>query len=141
MRGYSLLEMLVAVAVIGTVTALGVPQLGRLRAPYAADNAARMIVSHIQTARQQAIARNVRFRINYGSSSYTVQREASPGNFVTDTGLIRLPTGVTLSAPNPSNPIFDSRGMLTGNVTFNVTTANAHTRTITINVLGKATIS
>ena len=61
--------------------------------------------------------------------------------FTANAALVKLPTGVTLSAPNPSNPIFDTRGMLVGNVTFTVTTPHATTRTVTINVLGKATIT
>ena len=140
-RGYSLLELLIASAILGSLLALGVPQLSRMRAPYAADGAAKRIKADLQMARQQAIARNVRYRVNFGTTSYTVEREVAPGNFAAATALMKLPTGTSLTAPNPSNPIFDTRGMLVGNVTLTVTTTNATTRTITINVLGKTTIS
>ena len=114
-----------------------------LRAPYALSGAAHQIVGDLELARQRAIARNKRFRVNFNASagSYVLEREEAPSSFVADGATQKLPHGAVLGTVNPGNPIFDTRGMLAAGVTLSVTVPNAGTRTVTINVLGKTTVS
>ena len=58
-----------------------------------------------------------------------------------DTAVQKLPAAATLGTVNPGMPIFDTRGMLGATVTLSLTVPNAGTRTVTINVLGKTTVS
>jgi len=142
-RGFTLMEVLTATAITLVLLAIGVPQMARLRGPYALVSATRQIASDLQTARQRAIARNARYRVNFNAAaqSYTLEREASANTFVSEGGVQKLPTGVTVTAANPGNPIFDTRGMLAADVTVSVAVAGTGTRTVTVNVLGRTTIS
>jgi Type II transport protein GspH len=142
-RGASLFEVLTASAIMATVLGIGVPRVAMLRAPYALSGAAHQIVADIELARQRAIARNKRFRVNFSSvaGSYVLEREEAPNSFVADGATQKLPHGATLGTVSPGNPIFDTRGMLAANTTVPVTVTGAGTKTVTINVLGRTTIN
>ncbi len=135
------MEVLTATAITLVLLAIGVPQMARLRAPYALVSATRQITSDLQTARQRAIARNTRYRVTFNAGSYTLERESSGNTFVSEGGVQKLPAGATVTAASPGNPIFDTRGMLTADVTVSVSVEGSGTRTVTVNVLGKTTIS
>ena len=140
-RGASLLEVLISTALFSLVLGIAVPNLRALSAPWALKGATNQIVADLQVARQRAIARNARFRVTFTAPrSYVLEVETSPNTFVADTALQKLPSAATLGA-NPGTPIFDTRGMLAATVTLSVTVPNAGTRTVTINVLGKTTVS
>ena len=141
-RGVSLLEILIATAIFASLLGIGLPRLSRLRAPYALSGATRQLQAALQAARMRAIARNVRFRVNFNTSAqtYTLQREVG-GSFVDDSAPQRLPAGAVIGTVTPNNPTFDTRGMLTAQVTVPVTVASSGTRTVTVNVLGKTTIN
>ena len=114
-----------------------------LRAPYALSGAAHQIVGDLQLARQRAIARNTRYRVNFNGAagSYVLEREAAPSSFVADGATQKLPHGAVLGTVTPGNPIFDTRGMLAANTNVPVTVTGAGTKTVTINVLGRTTIN
>jgi Tfp pilus assembly protein FimT len=114
--------VLATTAITVTLLAIGVPQLTRLRAPYALAAASRQVATDLQTARLRAIARNERYRVNFdpATKSYTLEREASANSFVADGGMQKLPAGATVTAPSPGNPIFDTRGMLAADVTVSI---------------------
>jgi Tfp pilus assembly protein FimT len=141
-RGATLLEVLITAAILLALLAIGVPNLSRLQSTYARAGAARQIASDLQAARQRAIARNVRYQVTFdvAHATYTIQREQA-GSWVADSAPQPLPAGAMLGTVQPSNPIFDTRGMLTAQVTVPVTVSGSGTRTVTINVLGKTTIS
>jgi len=142
-RGATLLEVLTATGIMVCLMAIGVPQMTRMRAPYAVQSATRQIEADIQVARQRAIARNARYRVNFDTANktYTLERESSPNVFVADGGTQKLPKLITMTGPNPGNPIFDTRGMLAADVSVSIGSGGAHTRTVTVNVLGRTTIS
>ena len=140
-RGASLLEVLTASAIMATLLGVGVPRVVTLRAPYALSGAVHQIAADLELARQRAIARNKRFRVNFSSGRYVLEREEAPNSFVADGATQMLPHGATLGTISPGNPIFDTRGMLTANTTIPVTVTGAGTKTVTINVLGRTTIN
>jgi Tfp pilus assembly protein FimT len=142
-RGATLLEVLTVTAITVTLLAIGVPQMTKLRAPYVLASASRQIATDLQAARLRAIARNTRYRVNFNSAAktYTLESESSPNTFVAEGGAQTLPRGATVTAPSPGNPIFDTRGMLGSDVTVSVSVAGSGTRTVTVNVLGRTTIS
>jgi Tfp pilus assembly protein FimT len=140
--GYTLFELLVATGLMLLLLAIGVPGLSRLRAPYAMAGATRQIAADVQAARQRAIARNTSYRVNFdqANATYTVERQVGVA-WVADGAVQRLPAGVQLGAINPGNPVFDSRGLMAADVTIPVIKTGATTRTVTVNVLGRTTIS
>jgi len=138
--GMTLIEVLVAMALFAVLYAIAVPNLQAMRAPYALESATYQVASHLNMARQRAIARNQRYRLVFATGSYHMEREASPSSFVNDSATFAMPDGVVIGSPNPSDPIFNSRGMLAANVSVTVSMAGVGTKTVTTNVLGHTTI-
>lgn len=140
-RGFTLLEMLIATGILAMVLAIGVPNLVTMRGPYALKSASQQVAADLQLARQRAIAQNTRYRVTFSAGSYVLERETSSNSWVQDSGVQKVPPGATIGGASPGNPVFDSRGMLAGDVTVPITVDGIGTRTVTINVLGRTTIS
>jgi len=141
--GYTLLECLTASAVMGITLAIGIPNLARLRAPYSLSGAAQRIAADLQAARQRAIARNATYRVNFDrtTNTYRLERQVTPGTFVAEGASQALPRKATLGVLYPGNPTFDSRGLLTSDVSIPVSVTGLGSRTVSVNVLGHVTIS
>jgi len=140
--GRTLMEVLIACGILGLLTAIGIPSFSRIRAPYARATATRQIAADLQLARQRAIARNVRYRVNFNTSggTYTIEAD-NAGNWVAETAPQKLASGVALGTVTPTNPVFDTRGMLAADVSVPVTVSGSGTKTVTTNVLGKTTVN
>ena len=141
-RGTTLLDVVIASGIMLVLLAVGVPNLSRLRSPYALAGATRQIAADLQATRLRAIARNVSYRVNFdvAHGSYTIERSQA-GSWVADSAPQPLPRGTQLGTVSPGNPVFDTRGMLAAQVTVPVTVSGSGSRTVTVNVLGKTTIS
>ena len=141
-RGTTLLDVVIASGIMLVLLAVGVPNLSRLRSPYALAGATRQIAADLQATRLRAIARNVSYRVNFdvAHGSYTIERSQA-GSWVADSAPQPLPSGAQLGTVSPGNPVFDTRGMLPAQVTVPITVSGSGSRTVTVNVLGKTTIS
>jgi len=133
--------MLIASSVFATLVATGLPQLSRLRVPYAVMGASRQIAAAIGSARQRAIARNTSYRVRFDTSAktYTVERQ-SGGNWVQDQAPQKLASGLSFG-DIPANPVINANGTLAAAVTIPVMGTAAHTRTVAVNVLGQTSIN
>jgi type IV fimbrial biogenesis protein FimT len=138
--GFTLIEVLVAMALFTVLYAIAVPNLQAMRAPYALESEAYQIAAHLNMARQRAIARNTRYRVVFTTSGYHIEREASANTWVLDSATFVPAHEVNIGAANPSNPIFNSRGMLAANVSLPISVTGVGTKTVTTNVLGQTTI-
>jgi Tfp pilus assembly protein FimT len=140
-RAASLLDLLIASSVFATLIATGLPRLARLRVPYAVMGASRQIAAMIGSARQQAIARNTSYRVRFdtGARTYTVERQ-SGGGWVQDQAPQKLATGLTFG-DIPANPVINANGTLAAAVAIPVIGTAAHTRTVSVNVLGQTSIN
>lgn len=141
-RGASLLDVLIAATIFSTLLAIGLPSLARLKTPYAVRNTALQIEAALQLARHRAITTNSSYRVTFNSSAgtYVLERNTGGNTWVADGATMMLPYGISLGTI-PTNPVFDTRGTLPAAVTIPVSMSGAHSRTVTINVLGKTTIS
>ena len=115
-RGFSLLEVMMVIAIMLIVLAVAVPNLTSINANYALDGTARSIGALVQRSHFDAIADSTGYRILiYASTSatspnsYKRQRvvpaapfAAAAGNVYADLGdPIELPSGVDLSSNAP----------------------------------------
>ena len=75
-RGFSLIELLVATALVVIVGTIAVPQFQRYSNNTDLKNAARQMSGDCSAAKQMAIANNLDYRIaiNVGGNSYTLSR-------------------------------------------------------------------
>lgn len=132
-RGFSVLELVVVVAITLVLVALTGKAMFSAVNAYRVSSSARQIASWVQVARMKATARDTRYRIITSGRTYSMQRynrgssawEDDPG-----TVAITLPPGVNFSATTPvslSTPpegstlsqatdmTFNSRGLLVNN--------------------------
>lgn len=146
-RGYSLIEMLTATAILAAVLAIGIPNLMDLGSPYALNSAVSQVAADLHDARMRAIARNCSYRVNIDptAGTWVLERETVPGSgtFVADSRRQELPRGAEFGSVT-ADPVFTSQGMLQQQVTIPVSVTGKNytgTKTVTINVLGHTTIS
>ena len=99
-RGYSLVELLVAVSIFGLLAALGLPHLDTRRQDI--QTTAAQVIADYRWARNRAITSGVHFGIEWTSSnSYEVQRmkQAANGTWSKDVTVKRvtLPSYATIN--------------------------------------------
>jgi type II secretion system protein H len=114
-RGFTLTELMVVVAIMGSLTAVATPSLARWLTSIRMESATREIASTLQLARVKAITQNTSMRINFdtAANTYQIQQIASanltpcsanptPWNNIETAK--KLPTGVKL-AQVTGNPV------------------------------------
>jgi prepilin-type N-terminal cleavage/methylation domain-containing protein len=141
-KGFTLVETIVVVAVIGVVSAIAVPQMGILMDRYRLEGAARLISADLQNARMTAIKENRSIRAEFDFLAHTYSF------FQVDTGqniLIRNLNGEypTISAYKASGGsiTFTSTGETLNNVNASVITVGpSASKTIEIKDTGRIAI-
>ncbi len=115
--GFSLVELLAVLVVVGIVTALAAPNLTRWIENYRVKAAARQLVGDLQSVRMKAISEKVDHRISFdnGNRSYTLQKWNS-------TSSLWNQVGITRSLASDGNPYFQRGVNMADNFTNHVAT-------------------
>jgi len=108
-HGVSLIELVVAVALVSIMTAIALPSWNKLLPSYQLDSSVRQFQSELHLIKMRAVAENASFQLVYsnGADAYTIQRES------TIVAMKPMPTGVVVT--NAGAISFSSRGTAAAN--------------------------
>lgn len=140
--GFSMIEMVIVLAIMGIVSAIAAPNFMRYMAERRLNGAARMVMSDLMNARMLAVTlgRNVRVTFSTSASaSYIYDATGTPAtrNVQTSFGY----HDVSVSANN--NPTFTPTGRLSGITPCTATLTSAaltQTKTLTVSSVGRVVI-
>jgi len=114
---FSLAELLIAISIIGILTAIGVPKFGKIRDRASLANATTRVTRALFAARQSAIQRGKHAYFRHSNSVIWVIVDTS-GNFSADSIIVTPPVdlsnnyGVQVTAPAGVTSIeYDPRGV------------------------------
>jgi prepilin-type N-terminal cleavage/methylation domain-containing protein len=146
-RGFSMLEVIVALAVVALALAIALPQLNSSPQNLGAD--VQDFTNNLQVGRELGVSRSVHYRLSTSAGGYRMQWcdptqvDCTSVSSWTTERTISLRQNVTLSAPTPAIVEFDTRGYLvlqggqSAPLTFSlVDTKRSWTKTVTINSVG-----
>lgn len=144
--GFTLLEMMIVVAVMGILSAIATPNLMSYMAERRLNGAARMVMSDLMAARQKAVSINQQVKVSFVSNhAYRIWNDADKNGTVADNEGDNLLkdihpdyNDVTFSAS--ANPIFYPRGTA-GMTTVTLTSSRTGTsKSVTVAITGRVKI-
>ena len=152
-RGWTLLELMVVVAILGVLVKISLPTIQNTILAYRLGAAASSVASAIQKTRYQAIMTGCSYTIAFtsGSTTYQVQSQAisgtppaCAGSFTNVGAAIPWTTGGGISL-NPSTTLqFNPNGIVTattGTLSLTLSNGSASTRTITVSGVGNVKVT
>jgi len=140
--GFSLMELMVAIAILGILAAVAIPNVVAWRNDSQFSAAVRQVKSVIEGARMKAIKTNLPVDIFFnGTNTFNSQTRSIVAGVAVLNPLVphQLPTGATVNSNNAGQLTFNNRGMAT-NCTVTVQHTNGLSNQIVVNITGSSRI-
>lgn len=137
--GFSLIEILIVVALIAVLAGTAAPIVAEGVRQYAINSAGQQVASTIRAARFQAVARNQELRVRFNYPAAGQYQVVLNSNGTTPVGEVQLlPSGISFGMPTDLQFRTTGRLLNVGAVTFVVTNGNAaQDRTIAVSTSGQ----
>jgi prepilin-type N-terminal cleavage/methylation domain-containing protein len=140
--GFSLMELMTTIAIIGILAAIAVPNVITWRNNSQFSAAVRQVKSTIEGTRMAAIKSNMAADLFFnGTSTFTTQTRAITAGVAVANPLVnhQLPPGVTVDSNNAGQLTFNNRGMAT-NCTVTIQHTNGLSNDIVVAITGSSRI-
>src|SRR3989304_428571 len=150
--GFTLLELMIVIAIMGIMAAMAVPSYQTYMAQRRLNGAARQVMSDLMAARMKAITQNNEFKVFFpgshsgalsGNHQYQILDDDDDDGASSTDEAIEIKdiqtnyTDVTMNANN--NPVFSPKGTVTNLAT--VTLSNSRgSKTVSIAITGRVKI-
>jgi len=113
-KGFSLLELLIVFVLVGVMSTIAWPRMGRMRESYRVQSAKQQVMAAITTARAAAVqkGRTARFRVSGNVISAVVRTGASESTYVVRAKDLQREFSVTLEPQAPGDTVvtWEARG-------------------------------
>jgi len=145
--GFTLMEMMIVIAIIGIAAAIAIPAFMSMLPGMRLNGAARMVAGDLMAARMNAVKQNNEFKVFFNSpaaNQYQILDDddndgvADTGEAITIRNIRNEYPDVTMSSTN--NPIFHPRGTATNLATITLQNSSG-AKTVTISIAGRVKIS
>lgn len=145
-RGFSLVELMVTIAVLTILISVGVPMYGQFTQGSAVSTGTSELVGSLNLARSEAVARRASVRIEQLSATAGDWSAGWQVVLDADDSQIRIVQGVNkglvaiLETGDATELVFDREGRVSANATFNIGVAGATTdngRIVTLSRFGR----
>ena len=149
-KGFTLIEMLVVIAIIGIISAIAVPNFYSYAAGMKLRSSSRDLYSTLQDTRMKAIRQNTRWAVRFnGTASYQVidcgiDNTCGTADDDNNGASIRTPTNISQYAGVSMNQnfagnqvIFNSEGTCSNAGTANFTYAGVGTSSVVVTISGR----
>ena len=100
------------------------------------NDAARQVATELQQVRMKAIAQSIPHQINFGTTTYVVQR--CNGTCAAAGGSMTIPQGITITPPGTS-PQFQTRGTIPAATTIRLSNGTVN-KWVCVTVIGRIKI-
>ncbi len=139
-RGFSLVEMMITIAIIAIVAGIGVPNLIKYRDNANLRAAVRDMHGDINELRTKAVAENRPYRMGINVSANTYTLENPPGTVYATRDITTYKSGVSFVSATATAINFQTRGTVTNAAIVLKNNRNSQA-TININVTGRAYVT
>jgi len=135
-RGFTLVEILVTVALIGIISAIAIPDWGTVLLTFRLNGATRQVQSELHRIKMKAVTENVKFQLVYSENGQTYQVKRNGVELETKS----LPEGIELrTTTSPLTLEFTPRGTPSsaGTVTVKLCNTKGEGKNIVVRATGR----
>lgn len=145
--GFSILELLVVIAMIGVIFATASPRMASLVAGYRLEGAAQNLALDLQKVRLRAIAQGKCFQVTFNTSDATYQVLSKAGatpcgtiGFANDGSARKVDDAGAIAVVATASPVFATRGVVDTASVVTLTAPNGAIRLVAVNAAGRVNV-
>ena len=149
-RGFSLLELCVAMGIVGVMTAISLPVVKSSMNAYKVSTAVASVTNAVQTTRYRSISTGYPFQVIFTTATSTYQIQSDPtdtgafanvGNPIVFTAVPNMMNQNTTLTFRPGGAVASPQALANGSTPMTLTYSNATPELITVSAYGRINVT